>query len=73
VIRNVTIPAVECKCEACSWLWLSIAKDLPEACPNRDCRSREWNGKKKRAVKPRIQLPKPVKVRAYSDEDSTEF
>jgi len=73
VIEKVQIEALRCTCQICNYVWLSISKCPPEFCPNKDCRSREWNGKKKRSVKPRITLPKPVKVRAYSDEDSTEF
>lgn len=73
ILGDVLVPGKSLQCDACKWSWITIAKELPEACPNRDCRSREWNGKKKRAVKPRIILPKPTKVRAYSDEDSTDF
>jgi hypothetical protein len=28
------------------WVWTSRTNSLPEACPNRQCGTREWNGKK---------------------------
>lgn len=75
MIRHTRIPAIECICEAllkdgspCRYRWFSIAKKLPENCANLDCRSRMWNGKKKRVPKPKIELPKPTRVRDYDDE-----
>ena len=73
ILGDVLVPGKALQCGICLYQWVSIASELPESCPNKDCRSREWNGKKKRAVKPRITLPKPTKVRAYNDEESTEF
>lgn len=70
MIRNTRIPAKDCTCEQCSHNWCSIAKKIPEACPNPVCRSREWNGIKQRIVKPsvRIELPRPKRVRIVDDE-----
>lgn len=69
MIRRTRIPAIRCQCEVCGHVWYSIARKLPESCANLKCRSREWNGKKKRVTKPkvRIELPKPAKVRDYDD------
>ena len=66
ILGDVIVPGKSLKCDACSFTWVSIASRLPDACPNRDCRSREWNGKKKKrkpALKPRIELPKPKRIR----------
>jgi hypothetical protein len=73
MIRKTRIPALECTCEIpeCGHRWYSISKKLPEACPNRECRSREWNGPKKRVVKPKtsIELPKPVRIKGGEDDE----
>jgi hypothetical protein len=69
ILREVLVPGKELKCERCDFIWVSIAKDLPEFCPNRDCRSREWNGRKKRIKPTRIELPKPTKVKQGEDND----
>ena len=69
ILRDVLVPGKELRCDLCGWTWVSIASDLPDFCPNRDCRSREWNGKKKRIRPTRIQLPKPTRVREIDDED----
>jgi len=75
MIRVVQVFAYECICEVPGCPrngepWLSIAKRPPSVCTT--CKSREWNGKKikrKPAKAPKIDLPKPVKVReAYDDE-----
>ena len=74
ILRDVMVPGKELQCEVCmAPPWISIARELPECCPNRECRSREWNGKKKRVRKPktRIELPKPTRVKWT--EDDTEF
>lgn len=61
MIKDVTIRAKHCVCDLCSWDWISIAKKKPDACPNRKCRSREWNGVKARPDRPQaIVLPKPA-------------
>ncbi|CAN5951014.1 unnamed protein product [Sphagnum jensenii] len=55
--------------EGCGY---SLAPRLPQCCMNRECRSREWNGKKTRRepqAKPTIVLPKPVKIRGGGDEE----
>ena len=72
MITKVTIPARACKCEVCGYEWISIAVDVVLWCQNRECRSREWNGKKEKKKpekKPEIVLPKPVKVRGGEEED----
>lgn len=79
MIKEVTIPARLCKCEAllkngqpCDYEWISIATLVPVNCQNRECRSREWNGKKEKKVpspKPQVILPKPVKVRGGNEDD----
>lgn len=66
MIQDVTIPARYCVCDLCGYDWHSIAFLPPTHCQNRDCRSREWNGKKPNRVpekKAVVILPKPVKVR----------
>jgi hypothetical protein len=61
MMEEVTIRAKHCRCEVCGHLWYSIAKKKPEACPNRKCRSREWNGAKGRPNGVQaIVLPKPA-------------
>jgi hypothetical protein len=79
MITSVNIPGRFCQCEAllkdgtpCGYEWFSIAFRIPSHCQNRECRSREWNGKKERKVpeaKPVVILPKPVKVRKGEDYD----
>ena len=79
MITSVNIPGRFCQCEAllkdgtpCGYEWFSIAARIPSHCQNRECRSREWNGKKERKVpeaKPVVVLPKPVKVRKGEDYD----
>lgn len=70
MIRKTRIPAIECTCEKCFHKWYSIARKLPESCANLGCRSREWNGKKKRERTPkiRVELPKPYRTREVDDE-----
>jgi len=79
MITNITVPARLCKCEAmlksgqpCLYEWVSIAERVPSHCQNRECRSREWNGKKEKrapAPKPQVILPKLVKVRGGNEDD----
>jgi len=72
ILADVQLLAKSLRCDVCGQPWYSIAARLPECCPNRECRSREWNGKKKKrkpAPKPKIELPKPTRVREeYEDE-----
>lgn len=74
MIRKTRIPAWECRCEVCNWPhdrkkpWYSVGQKLPDCCPNPECRSREWNGKKSKTIKPNIALPKPIRVRAQDDD-----
>ncbi len=75
ILGDVMVPGKKYACDACGYKWVSIASRLPECCPNRECRSREWNGKKtKRKPKraPAIVLPKPIKTRGV-DEEEIEF
>jgi hypothetical protein len=82
ILGDVQVPGKSLQCDKCGWPnvegrkhpkpWVSIGDRLPDACPNRDCRSREWNGKKKKrkpAPKPRIELPKPNRIRRGEDEE----
>ena len=74
MIKNVTIPARLAHCEVCQYEWITILEPprLPSTCQNRECRSREWNGKKEQKVpekKPQVVLPKPRKVRQVDDGD----
>lgn len=74
MIKNVTIPARLCTCEICFYEWITIlaADRVPVNCQNRECRSREWNGKKPKSVpkqKPVLVLPKVVKVRGGSEDE----
>lgn len=77
ILARTKIPALSLKCDICGYSgsktrpWYSISRKLPEACPNRKCRSREWNGPKKRTVKPKtkIELPKPIRIKGGEDEE----
>jgi hypothetical protein len=80
MIKDITIPARLCTCEAllkdgtpCSYFWITLLAPprLPSTCQNRECRSREWNGVKERRVekKPVVILPKPNKVRKGDEDD----
>ena len=70
----VQAPAWRCVCERqdCERHgepWLSLAERPPSVCPT--CRSREWDGvkvKRKPTKKPRVELPKPPKIRMVSDD-----
>lgn len=71
MIKDVTIPARLCQCSICDYEWISIATLVPVNCQNRECRSREWNGKKLKLVpekKPVVILPKPIRVRGGFNE-----
>jgi hypothetical protein len=73
ILGDVLIPGKSLRCDVCKYTWASIASRLPDACANPDCRSREWNGKKKKrrpAPKPKIVLPKPQRIKT---EDFDEF
>ena len=74
ILGDVMVPGKSLQCDACKHIFVSIASKLPDACPNRECRSREWNGKKKKrkpAPKPKIEieLPKPRRTK-WVDEDT---
>ncbi len=74
ILGEVQMLAKHLQCNECAYDWYSISKRLPDCCPNRDCRSREWDGVKKKrkpAPKPRITLPKPNRIR--SEEFTDEF
>jgi hypothetical protein len=73
-IKDITIPARLCTCCLCGYSWITLLAPprLPSHCQNRECRSREWNGKKPKRVpekKPAVILPKPKKVRGGEDDD----
>jgi hypothetical protein len=59
IVRAVTVPGRLLACDLCTFSWISISQRLPEKCPNRDCRSREWNGRKKPARAAQLVLPSP--------------
>ncbi len=75
MIRKVQIEALECRCNlpdcpSKGEPWFSLGKRPPIACST--CKSREWNGVKKRrkpAPKIVIDLPKPVRVRSLEDAE----
>lgn len=69
MVRKTRIPALACTCEICGYPWYSISKTLPDACPNRECRSREWNGVKVRRKRDKIDLPKPPRIRGNDDDN----
>lgn len=74
ILADVQLLAKHYQCDLCGWDWYSIWTRKPECCPNRDCRSREWDGKKQKrrpTKKPRIILPKPNKTRWV--EEDTDF
>jgi len=65
ILGEVQMPAKHLQCEECAYDWYSIAKRLPDSCANPKCRSRQWNGVKKKrkpAPKPKITLPKPNRI-----------
>lgn len=71
MITNVTVPARLCKCDLCSYDWVSLANLPPTHCQNRSCRSRKWNGVKPKKVpekKPQVVLPKVIKLRGGNDD-----
>ena len=71
ILGDVQVAGKHLECEKCHYRWISIAATLPDICRNLDCRSREWNGKKKRVRKPktRIELPKPTKIKWKEEDD----
>ena len=74
ILGDVMVPGKSLQCDACKHIFVSIASKLPDACPNRECRSREWNGVKKKrkpAPKPKIEieLPKPRRIREDFDDE----
>jgi len=71
ILRNVMVPGKELQCECCQRIWVSTDQGLPDCCPNRECRSRQWNGPKKRAKA--IELPKPTKVRQQGEGEDYGF
>ena len=70
ILGEVKVPGKSLECEVCHYRWVSIASDLPESCRNRECRSREWNGPKKRVRPTRIELPKPKRTWGEEDEET---
>ena len=56
-VQSVTV----CTCDRCHHSWASITPHLPVMCPNRQCRTREWNGKKLVSHVNEIALPAPRK------------
>lgn len=76
MIRQVTVPALECTCGICGHVWHSLAPPSrpPLWCANSLCRSREWDGSKVRrkprrpARAPAVVLPRPQKVRGIEAE-----
>jgi hypothetical protein len=72
ILGEVSMLAKHLRCNVCLREWYSIASRLPECCPNRECRSREWNGVKKKRIpapKPRINLPKPQRIKTEEFDD----
>ena len=72
ILADVQLLAKHYQCNLCTWDWYSIGTRKPDCCPNRECRSREWNGKKQKrkpAQKPKIELPKPRRTKQGEDEE----
>ena len=72
ILGEVKLLAKHLKCDLCLQDWYSIAAKLPTNCPNRDCRSREWNGKKTKRKPlrgPAITLPKPNRIKQEMDDE----
>ena len=72
IFADVQLLAKHYLCDLCKWDWYSIGTRKPDCCPNRECRSREWDGVKKKrkpAPKPKIELPKPRRTKQGEDED----
>lgn len=57
MIDNIKIPARLCTCDICRYRWVSTRIAPPQFCQNRQCRSREWNGKKLPNYSKAIKLP----------------
>lgn len=70
ILRDVLVPGKELQCDDCKFTWVSISRKLPTNCPNRECRTREWNGKKRKS---RIQIPKPKRIRTTDSDGEMEF
>ena len=71
--EKVRIVAHKCTCDVCRYQWVTTRAEPPQFCQNRQCRSREWNGKKKPSYVNQIKLPTPRRGRRLSitllDED----
>src|SRR6266446_4207411 len=42
MIETINTTATSCVCDLCAHTWATLAKRLPERCPN--CHLRKWNG-----------------------------
>lgn len=62
MIRKVQVTANACECDVCHYKWVSITPEPPVFCPNKKCRSREWNGKILKKHGKEISLPAPRKT-----------
>ncbi len=69
ILKTVQVSGKSLRCDVCGYEWVSIAAELPECCPDRKCRSRKWNGSKKRGRTPKIVLPKPT-ISRWTEEDN---
>jgi hypothetical protein len=71
MIKDINVPAKACTCNVCGYFWVSVANKIPDTCRNKACRSREWNGKKKRVrtKKAKIELPKPKRIKAQEEDE----
>jgi hypothetical protein len=61
MIRETFRPTLDCTCDKCGYAWVVLGRTPPANCANKDCRSREWNGKKQRSHAKEIKLPAPRK------------
>lgn len=57
--RPIQLTAYACKCNICGYEWVSNTD--PQCCQNRKCRSKLWDGRKKRSHVKEIRLPAPRK------------
>lgn len=61
MIRDKVITVKECVCDRCGHTWISLGDKQTDCCPNRKCRTREWDGLKLRPHVNEIKFPAPRK------------
>ena len=51
------------KCDVCAWEWIPESASVPERCPSRKCRSRNWNGGVVEPEKPKTKEREPERAK----------